>query len=144
MYTVISTTGDRTSDRRVETLQLSQRSISHTSDAILASHGNAWPINLNVSCKLHPYSLQRTQSPPGPCLPKRIGNTLPGQVNWPHNYHDELIWRHLCAVWTVDSVVEFRLCNLWLLVRSPLVEITVNIYESNRSARVPFMCQIDL
>ena len=33
-----------------------------------------WPINLNVSCKLHLYTLQRTQSPPGPCLPKRIGN----------------------------------------------------------------------
>ena len=33
------------------------------------------PINLNVSCKLHPYYLQRTLSPPGPRLPKRIGNT---------------------------------------------------------------------
>ena len=36
-----------------------------------------WPINLNVSCKLHPYSLQKTWSPPGPCIPKRIGNTHP-------------------------------------------------------------------
>ena len=35
----------------------------------------AWPINLNVSCKLHPYSLQRTRSPPEPLLPKRIRNT---------------------------------------------------------------------
>ena len=35
------------------------------------------PNNLNASCKLHPYSLQRTQSPPGPCLPKRIRNTHP-------------------------------------------------------------------
>ena len=35
----------------------------------------ARPINLNVSCKLHPYSLQRTWSPPGPRLPRRIGNT---------------------------------------------------------------------
>ena len=34
-------------------------------------------INLNVSCKLHPYSLQRTQSPPGPCLPRRIENIHP-------------------------------------------------------------------
>ena len=35
----------------------------------------AWPINLNVSCKLHLYSLQRTWLPPGPRLPKRIRNT---------------------------------------------------------------------
>ena len=35
----------------------------------------ARPINLNVSCKLYPYSLQRTRSPPGPRLPRRIGNT---------------------------------------------------------------------
>ena len=42
----------------------------------------AWPINLNVSCKLHLYFLQRTQSPPGPCLPKRIWNMHPS------NYYD--------------------------------------------------------
>ena len=35
----------------------------------------ARPINLNVSCKLHPYSLQRTRSSPGPRHPRRIGNT---------------------------------------------------------------------
>ena len=40
------------------------------------------PINLNVSCKLHSYSLQRTQSPPRPCLHKRIRNMHP------HNYYD--------------------------------------------------------
>ena len=34
----------------------------------------ARPINLNVSCKLHPSSLQRTQSSPGPGPPKRVGN----------------------------------------------------------------------
>ena len=43
----------------------------------------ARPINLIVSCKLHPYSLQTTQSPPGPCLPKRTGNTHP------RNYYDK-------------------------------------------------------
>ena len=37
----------------------------------------ARPINLNVSCKLYPYSFQRTRSPPGPRLPKRIRNTHP-------------------------------------------------------------------
>ena len=36
---------------------------------------NAWPTNINVSCKLHPYSFQRTWSPPGPCLPKKLRNT---------------------------------------------------------------------
>ena len=30
----------------------------------------ARPIDLNASCKLHPYSLQRTRSPLGPCLSK--------------------------------------------------------------------------
>ena len=35
----------------------------------------AWSIYVNVSCKLHPYSLKRTRSPPGPCLPKRIRST---------------------------------------------------------------------
>ena len=34
-------------------------------------------INLNVSYKLHLYSLQRTWSPPGPRLPKRIRNMHP-------------------------------------------------------------------
>ena len=34
----------------------------------------ARPINLNVSCKLHPSSLQRTRSSPGPGPPKRVGN----------------------------------------------------------------------
>ena len=34
-------------------------------------------INLNVSCKLHPYFLQRTRSTLGPRLPKRIGNSHP-------------------------------------------------------------------
>ena len=30
-----------------------------------------------MSCKLHPYSLQRTRSPPGPSFPKRVRNTHP-------------------------------------------------------------------
>ena len=42
----------------------------------------AQPINLNVFFKLHPYSLQKTRSPPGPRLPKRIRNTHP------RNYYD--------------------------------------------------------
>ena len=37
----------------------------------------AWLINLNVSCKLYLYTLQRTWSPPGPRLPRKIGNTHP-------------------------------------------------------------------
>ena len=41
----------------------------------------AWPINLNVSCKLHPYSLQRIRSPPRPRLPRRIRNTHPRNYN---------------------------------------------------------------
>ena len=37
------------------------------------------------------------------------------------NYYDQKIWQIL----TVCSVAEFRLFNLWSLVRSPVVEITV-------------------
>ena len=48
--------------------------ISHTSDAKLVMV-IALLINLNVSCKLHPYSSQRTRLPPGPRLPKGIRNT---------------------------------------------------------------------
>ena len=43
----------------------------------------ARPNNLNVSCKLHPYSFQRTRSPsPGPRLPKKLRNMHP------RNYYD--------------------------------------------------------
>ena len=40
VYTVISTTGDRTSDHSTETLQLSHLFISHVSDIKSTSHGN--------------------------------------------------------------------------------------------------------
>ena len=36
----------------------------------------ARPNNLNVSCKLHPYSFQRTRSPPGSRLLKKLGNSI--------------------------------------------------------------------
>ena len=39
-------------------------------------------LTVNVSCKLHPYSLHKTRSLPGPHLPKRIRNMHP------HNYYD--------------------------------------------------------
>ena len=39
------------------------------------------PINLKVSCKLHPYSLQRTRSPPGLRLPRKIGIAIT-MTNW--------------------------------------------------------------
>ena len=92
----------------------------------------AWPINLNMSCMLHAYSLQRTRSPPGPRLPRRIGNTHPrnyynlkGQdidvhfLFWVEelycelNYHDQKIRRtlmhdirkHLTAVSTLLGLI---------------------------------------
>ena len=41
-------------------------------------------------------------------------------------YRDLHNWRsNLCAIWTRDLVVEFRLCNLRSLVQFPVVEITV-------------------
>ena len=61
-----------TTDCRAESIQLS-RSPYRT---------QVTSIDLNVSCKLHPYSLQWTRSPPGPRLPKRIRNTHL------RNYHD--------------------------------------------------------
>ena len=68
---------------RAETLQLSQLIISPTRDAKWRQITNhAQPINLNVSYKLHPYTLQRTRSSSGPRLPKRIRYTLQ------RNYYD--------------------------------------------------------
>ena len=66
---------DRTSHHRDETLQLrySPYRSEVTSNKLVMVI--ARPINLNVSCKLHLYSLQNTRSPPGPCLHKRIRNT---------------------------------------------------------------------
>ena len=68
-----------TTDCRAETLQLSQLFMLYISDAKLTIHGNCIA---NVSCKLHPYFLQRTWSPPEPRLPRRIRNTHPC------NYYD--------------------------------------------------------
>ena len=62
-----------TTDCRAKTLQLNNQFISHMPNQLVTVI--AQPINLNVSRKLHLYSLQRTRSPPGPCLPKRIRNT---------------------------------------------------------------------
>ena len=42
------------------------------------------------------------------------------QLKWFHIYHDWLIWHHLCVMWTGGSVVESRLCFLWLLVIAPV------------------------
>ena len=51
---------------------MSHQFMSYTSDTKLTSHVNC---AANVSCELHPYFLQRTRSPPGPCLPKTMRNT---------------------------------------------------------------------
>ena len=64
MYTVISTTGDRTSDHR---LQCQNWATSSYRTQVLPNQlvmVIVRPNNLNVSCKLHPYSFQRTRSPP--------------------------------------------------------------------------------
>ena len=54
------------------------------------------------------------------------------QVRWPHSCHDYLIWHHLCVIWTDGSVVEFRLCILWLLVRSlRYLSLKRRIYKRN-------------
>ena len=57
---------------RYRTLPLSHRSTPMPNELLMAI---VRLINLNVSFKLHSYSLQRTRSPPGQRLPKRIGNT---------------------------------------------------------------------
>ena len=76
MHTVISTTGDQTSNHRLQSQNSSIESTVHiTHNAKLTSDGNRGQLTVNASCKLHPYSLQRTRSPPGLCLPERIRNT---------------------------------------------------------------------
>ena len=69
-------------DCRAETLQLTTNPYYTQVMPNLLVMVITLPINLNVSCKLHLYSLQRTWSPPGPRLPKRIRNMHP------HNYYD--------------------------------------------------------
>ena len=72
MYTVIFSLEiePATTECRPETLPLSHLSTSHISNQQIMII--ARPINRNVSCKLHPYSLQRTRSPPEPRLPRGI------------------------------------------------------------------------
>ena len=76
----ISPTRNRTSDHRMQ----SRNSTSEPTVNIAYVTPNQLVMvivrPINVSCKLHLYSLQRT--PPGPGLPKRIGNT------YPRNYHN--------------------------------------------------------
>ena len=113
VYNVISTTGDRTSNHRFQSWNSTQVTPYYLVMVI------ARLINLNVSCKLHLYSLQRTRSPPRPRLSEGIRNMHL------RNYYN------LCAIWTDGSVVEFWLCNLRLLVQSLVVEIT--IYTADES-----------
>ena len=67
---------------RFKTLSLRRKFTWHTRESNQLVMVIARPINLNVSCKLHPHSLQRTRSPPEPRLPRGIGNT------YPRNYYN--------------------------------------------------------
>ena len=76
VYTVISTTGDRTSDHRLQWWNWATGSyrLKVTSNQLIMLI--ARPNNLNVFCKLHPNTFQRTRSPPPrPCLPMKLRNT---------------------------------------------------------------------
>ena len=64
-----------TKECRVETLPLSYWSTSNRSVAKI-DIDNAWPINLG-SFVVTSIFLLRTRSPPGLCLPKKIGDTHP-------------------------------------------------------------------
>ena len=75
VYTMISTTGDRTSDHVLQSRNWAISPYPKQVTPNLFVRVIARPINLTVSCKLHPYSLQRAQSPTGARLPKRIKNT---------------------------------------------------------------------
>ena len=71
VYIVISTTGDWNNDYRLLKLYnwaSSQYRTQVTPNLLVMV--TARRINVNVSCKLHLYSLQRTRSPPGPRLPR--------------------------------------------------------------------------
>ena len=77
----------------------------------------ARPINLNVSCKLHLYSLQWTRSPSGPHLPKRIRNMHPC------NYYD-------LKGKDIDVYFSFLSRGIILWIESPWPENPVNIHGS--------------
>ena len=46
-------------------------------------------------------------------------------INCLRIYQDGLVWHRLCVMWTSSCGVEFRLCILLSLVRSPVGDITV-------------------
>ena len=83
----------------------------------------AWPINLNVSCELHPYSLQRTWSPPGSHLSKRIRNMHPWNrcPVFPYVVHkclpDFLV---MIIQFTSQSILHFKKITLYHIL--PMVE----------------------
>ena len=130
---MISTTGDRTSDHRMQSRN-STTEPSHTSDAKKKKQKKkkkklviviARPINLNVSCKLHPYTLQRTRSPPW-----WIGNTHL-QKDWKYTSGKGLEI-HICII-LITSSPKYR-CTFSVLSRGIILwsEYVVDCWPSRR------------
>ena len=137
MYTVISTTGDRTSYHRSETLQLSHQFISLTSDAKLTSH-------LNCAAKFsgHGHSIHNII----PLLKKenvhlyhhhhhhhdvrlaQISLTLslstsPYHLSPPAGLQGYIPYHHIAAVWMFELVVLLLIGHM----RSPQEHITYDL-----------------
>ena len=112
-----------TTDCRAETLQLS---ISPCRTQVTPNQlvmVIAQPINLNVSFKLHLYSLQGTRSPPGPRLLSRIGNTHP--INY-YNLKDKDIDLHFFKKWrALTSHLKKKLIS-----NNSLTYLSLSIYLS--------------
>ena len=96
-------------------------------------------INLNVSCKLHPYSLQRKPPPPGPRLPRMIGNTHLRNYYNPKGKDIDVYFLFLSKR-IVVSVVEFRLWILLSLVRYPLGGIAMLMWPNKVETAVHCFC----
>ena len=107
MYIVIYPAGDRTNARRMQRRSSTTGPLVHCI-AKLTSHGK-WMTSEVIITWMHIFKL-RTWPWRWLCPLNEYGCKKTHQVKWPRVYHEKLIWQHLCAMWTIDSVIEFRIC----------------------------------
>ena len=86
------------------------------------------PINLNVSCNLYLYSLQRTWSPPGPHLHRRIENMHPQNY---YNLKGENIDIHFSFL--SRGIILWGRSRYILLMRPNTVETAVQCFHMLRA-----------
>ena len=128
MYTVISTTGDRTRELIWRHLCATYGNTGHLFRPYKVSPAMYTVISTtgDRTRELIWRHLRATYGNTGHLFrPYKVSPAMYTVISTTGDRTRELIWRHLRVIWTVGSVEEFRLCNLWSLVRSPVMAITV-------------------